>query len=503
MSDIATMLAQLGIGAASGAPAGVGISANRMTEQVAEMLKALEANTAYATDVDNLTGGGALSIQSLDKTMHAVTQEQKHFKFFKALRSIGVGNIVDEYTRKIGIGGAPGGSSMTAMGVVRPATGEYEREVGFAKFLATLRQVSYILNLGNNIAAPMAQEEINGTLQLLTDLEWLCFTGNASASPTQFDGIIHILEAAYTAGNIATDHILNMDATPLESLEPFAKIGAAAMKFGSFGHVTDAWLTNDIQTDLNNNLDPAARWSPQVGLQMNIGTHVEGIRLQDGVLKTQTNMFLPYDGFPMMLPFDESYPAIGTANAAIKPVSVTIAAASDAASMFTAARAGNYYWAVAGIDHEGKLMSKVTLSAQTAITTGQKATLTITASSAATESGYAIYRSRQDGTNATSDLRLMAVVAKSGATTTYVDLNREIPGTSKVPVLSMDAASGSIDWRQFGNMTKIPLPFGVGGQLQYSWFQYVGGYLRVTKPEHHGLITNVLPRNAQWRPFTA
>ena len=180
-TQIATMLSQLGLNAVSGAPGGVAsISGARMTGEIADMLKALEANTAYDTDVDNLTGGGALSVQSLDKTMHAVTQEQKHFKFFKMLRSNSVGNIVDEYTRKIGIGGAPGGSSMPAMGVVRPATGEYEREVGFAKFLATLRQVSYILNLGNNIAAPMAHEGEGKIFSHATRYIWFGSTARAT-----------------------------------------------------------------------------------------------------------------------------------------------------------------------------------------------------------------------------------------------------------------------------------------------------------------------------------
>jgi hypothetical protein len=29
------------------------------------------------------------------------------------------------------------------------------------------------------------------------------------------------------------------------------------------------------------------------------------------------------------------------------------------------------------------------------------------------------------------------------------------------------------------------------------------GYLRITKPKHHGFIKNVLPKNATWRPFAA
>ena len=50
---------------------------------VAELRKALEAG--YGTDVSTLTGGGALRIQSLEKTMMATIQENKHFALFNEL----------------------------------------------------------------------------------------------------------------------------------------------------------------------------------------------------------------------------------------------------------------------------------------------------------------------------------------------------------------------------------------------------------------------------------
>ena len=156
-----------------------------------------------------------------------------------------------------------------------------------------------------------------------------------------------------------------------------------------------------------------------------------------------------------------------------------------------------------GIDGTGKGLSEVVKSTQTAIAAGKNAVLTISQSASGTETGYAIYRSRQDGTNATNDFRLVRVIKKTGATTTYTDQNRDIPGTVMVPVLNLATGSDAIGWRQFQPMTKIPLPFGIGGVPQYSWFQFLFGYLRITKPKHHGFIKNILPSNAKWRPFTA
>ncbi|QNJ57317.1 major capsid protein [Pseudomonas phage Dolphis] len=465
----------------------------------ADLIKALEASN-YQTDVSQLEGGGALGIQSLDTAMKTVVQEEKHFTLFNRLQRTGATNIVDEYTRQNSIGGWLGGSTNTQMGQVRSAQGEYKREVGFVKFLMTLRQVGYVLNVGNNLAQPMAVEERNGAKQLLTDANYLLYHGNAAASPTQYDGIIKQIEDGVAAGEIAPENIVDMQGTKLDSVEPFSQVGASVGNYGSWGRSSDVFLPMSVQNDLNQGLDPAFRWSPQGNNTPIIGGHVEGIRLQGGILKTAEDTFIHNESHPMVKPFEVTQPVVAASNAAIKPTSIAGVAASDASSQFTSGRAGNYYYAVAAIGANGEGLSAVVKSAQVAIAAGEKVTLTITASGSAAESGYAIYRSRQNGSNATDDLRLVKVIPKTGATTVFVDLNREIPGTVAVPLLNLDQGSDAIGWRQFQPMTKIPLPFGVGGVPVYSWFQFLFGYLRVTKPKHHGLIKNILPANAKWRP---
>jgi hypothetical protein len=481
-----------------------GSAAGALTE---ELQKALQASN-YETDVSNLTGGGALGVQSLDTAMKTTIQENEHFVLFNRLASTNATNIVDEYTRQNGIGGVLGGSTNTQMGVVRAAQGDYSREVGLVKFLMTMRQVGYVLNIGKNMVGPIATEERNGALQLLTDANYLLYHGNADASPTQFDGIIKIIEDSVAAGQISDENIVDMNGAKLNSVEPFSKVNSTVMDYGSWGRSTDVFMPVSVQNDLNMGLDPAFRWLPGNSNTPQIGAHVEGIRLQNGVLKTNQDTFIHADNHPMVMPWDGSsnaqYTAAAAANAAFKPAGLAVdVSATDPSSTFTSSRAGNYYYAVAGIGANGEQLSAVTKSAQVAIADGTKAVLTISQSASGTESGYAIYRSRQNGTNASSDLRLVKIVKKTGATTTFTDLNRDIPGTITVPLLNMAPAADAIGWRQFQPMTKIPLPFGVGGMPVMSWFQFLFGYLRVTKPKHHGLIKNILPSTAQWRPFTA
>lgn len=479
----------------------LGVTTGGNMEQFAELQKALQASN-YQTDVSQLTGGGALGVQSLDTAMKTTIQENEHFVLFNRLQSTSAINIVDEYTRQTGVGGFLGGSTNSQMGVVRAAQGEYSREVGMVKFLMQLRQVGYVLNIGKNIIEATAAEERNGALALLTDAEYLLFHGNADASPTQFNGIFAELDAAIASSDASGDQVIDMQGAPLDSVEPFSKVNVAVSGYGSFGRSTDVFLPNSVQNDLNMGLDPAFRWTPQGNNTPLIGGHVEGIRLQNGTLKTNMDVFLHDETVPMVKPFEVTQSVVAVANAGIKPTSLTGVAASDTSSQFTTGRAGNYYYAVEAIDADGKGMSQVTKSAQIAVAAGDKVTLTITASGAASETGYRVFRSKQAGANTTADFRLVKVVKKTGATTTFVDLNRDIPGTVTVPLLNMAPAADAIGWRQFQPMTKIPLPFGIGGMAVMSWFQMIMGYLRMTKPKHHGYIKNILPKNATWRPHT-
>lgn len=477
------------------------------------LTKALQASN-YQTDVAELNQGGALGVQSLDTAMKTVIQENEHFTLFNRLAQSSATNIVDEYSRQNSIGGWLGGSTNTQMGVVRPATGEYTREVGFVKFLMTLRQVGYVLNIGKNIAEPVAVEERNGALQLLTDANYMLYHGNADASPTQYDGIINILEKA-AGKEIPDENVISMDGKPLDSVEPFSKVQVSVSSYGSWGNSTDVFMPYSVQNDLNMSLDPAYRWTPAGQNTPVIGGQVDAIRLTKGILKTNLDTFIQDETNPMVRPFQTFARDIAAKNDFAPTIAV---AAGDAttvpAPMFNNKRAvGKYTYVVAAIGANGQGHSLVSAPATFDSKTNTGVVVTITPHANGGDSGYAVYRGPQGFEPATAgkltdeevaNFRLVKVVAKDTkkATTIFADDNRSIPGTVTVPMLNMGAGADAIGWRQFQPMTKIPLPFGVGGMPVMSWFQFLFGYLRVTKPKHHGLIKNILPKDATWRPHT-
>lgn len=478
-------------------PGGASVTGQMELGQIEELQKALTAG--YGTDSAQFTGATAFRIQSLDKTMKATIQENKHFRLFNELVKNGATATVDEWTEQSGVGGFLGGSTNTETGTIREATGSYARRVGLVKYLMTKREVSFVATLGNNLASAEAVEQSNGAIQLLTDAEFLSFEGDSAVVPTEFDGIAAQIMAGVTAGQVPPENVIDLDGASLDNISYVTRAAQQIAGYGNFGTPTHIFCSQQVQADFDTKLDPAFRvpLTDVSGGGISIGAPVHGIRTSWGDIKNVPDVFIRDEN--QLVPFQVLFPALATANDSIKPTLALSVPAADAASRFTAGRAGNYYWMVCGVNAAGQ--STGVVSAQTAIAAGQKVVLTITASAGGLETGYAIYRSRQNGTSDATDLRLMARIPKAGATTTYTDLNRDIPGASKAYILNLGAGADAINWRQLLPMLKFPL-YPTNAAV-IPWAQLMFGYLRITKRRHHVVLKNITPLNAAWKPFTA
>lgn len=472
--------------------------------QLDELQKALTAG--YGTDMATLTGGAALRIQSLDATMQATIQQNEDFRLFNRLAKPHAGATVDEWTEMNSVGGFLGGTTNTETGVINPFTGSYNRRVGQVKYLMTQRQVSLVQTLQNAIADSEAIEYSNGALQLLTDAEYLAFEGDSTVVPSEFDGIYAQMQAGVTAGQVDPRNIIDARGTALSNISLINQAAAQVRGYGNFGRPTDIFMSLLTQADFDTGLDPAFRVPltsvPNGGLE--IGAPVVGIRTSHGNVKTNDDIFIRDE--ELKQPFELSFSSIATANAGFAPASVVPGApAANASSQFTAQQAGNYYYMVAGCNAAGQ--STGVVSAQVAMAAGQRVGIVITRSAGAAETGYVIYRSQLNGGNSVagsvvgqgSDFREMARIPVAGATTTYFDLNADIPGTSKAFILNMAAGATAITWRQLLPMVKFPL-YPTNAAV-IPWAQLLFGYLRISKRRQHVVIKNILPSGAIWRPF--
>lgn len=462
------------------------------SDELSALNKALEAG--YGSDVSQLTGGSALRIQSLDKTMFATIQDNKHFRLFNILAKNRATATVDEWTEQDDVGGFLGGTTNTETGSIRLAQGDAQRRVGLVKYLMTRAEVSVVLSVQNNILQAEAWEQSNAAKRLLSDAEYLCFTGDSDVVPTEYDGIDKII-----AGLNSVDHVIDMEATSLQNIQPVLNASATIANFKNFGTPTHVFFSNFVQADLDASLDPAYRVPlPNVGEGgLKTGAPVVGIRTSHGDIATVPDVFIP-DG-DLLTPFELQHPTIATANAANAPQSAApVAGAGGADSKWGAAHAGDYYYMVCGVNADGQ--STGVKSAQVSVAAGQQVTLTITHSAGGTETGYVIYRSRKDGTNDTADFRFMARVARAaGATTVYVDKNRDIPGTTKAFIMDLLPTDRSVSWQQYLPMMKFQLA--PVDRPVHPWAQLMFGFLRVTKRRHHVILKNILPASSSWLPF--
>ena len=458
--------------------------------EVGELKKALEAG--YGSDVATLQGAGALRIQSLEKTMLATIQENKHFALFNELAKTNATATVDEWTEQSGVGGFLGGSTNSETGVIAGSQGQYNRRVGLVKYLMTRREVSFVSTLQNSIVEAEAVEAQNGALQLLTDAEFLSFEGDSAIVPTEFDGIY-----SQIASLGDSEHIIDAAGEPLNSISAIDQAAALITGFGNFGTPTHLFMSQLTQSDFNTHLDPAFRVSLNgTSQELMLGAPVKGISTSWGDIKTIPDVFIRDER--QQKPFEVDFPVVASQNVLFKPASMTaVAAAGGADSKWKATQGGNYYYAVAGVNAAGQ--SAVVITDQVAVAQGDAVTLTINRSASGAESGYAIYRGRLNGSNAVDDLRLMCRIPAMGATTTFVDKNRKIPGTSKAYVLNMLPGQQAITWRQFLPMTKFPLY--PTNAATVPWAQLLFGYLRIGKRKHHCIIENIVPSGALWRPF--
>lgn len=327
---------------------------------------------------------------------------------------------------------------------------------------------------------------------MLSDAEFLSFEGDSIIVPTEFDGIRAQIESLGSS-----DHVLDAEGKSLASIDLVNKAAATISGYGNFGQPTHLFMSQLCQADFDTGLDPAFRVPltdvPNGGISL--GSPVVGIRTSWGNIKACPDVFIRDEA--QQKPFQLDFPSVATANDTFKPVSAAGAATSDTSSKFGGAHAGNYYYLVTGVNAKGQ--STGVISSQVAVAAGQKVTLTITASATGEETGYVVYRSRMNGTNAPADFRYVGRIAKAGATTPFVDLNRLIPGSTTAYILNMTPGDMAITWRQLLPMLKFPLYPTVSAVIP--WAQLMFGYLRIGKRKHHVVIKNIVPNGAQWKPF--
>ncbi len=473
-----------------------------------EIAKALTTSGA-GTDLSALTGGGAFRVENMDAVLASATVKQEHFKFFRRLlpNRRESWSVLDQQVVKTGIGAFAGSANANELG-----SGQVERQGDYDRVITELgtyfsrRSVSILtgiqatLQSKNGIVdfSAVDEEDVNATLEILYSLENDLFTGDKTQNPFATTGVVPTIIAK------APQNVVDLNGEALKSHVSLSLLASMITDTDNWGRPSLAFMSGKCKHDLDANLESGYRVNLDANVpNTQVGVLVRGMRyssvaVADGIIDFDPSAFLNEDKMPVAA----KNSLLCTAQAPATVVG-TASVGADSASNWLDKTTGSYQWTIAGnyvyaveACTPGQV-SLPTLSAAVTMAAGKSISVAITASSGNAETHYKIYRSRKNGTTNLNDFRLVATVIKTaGGTTTWVDENVTIPGSSYCVLLTPEPQS--LRWVQMLPMTKIPFAL---NDLSYKWGAFLVGALRISLPKHHGVVKNIIPAGATWKPF--
>lgn len=391
-------------------------------------------------------GGAALRVESLEATLRIVTFTQANIKLWRAMPKLPAFSTVEEYTIQSSYGADSG--IFTREGELPQASdAAYERKVAQVKFMGVQKEITHPMMLVRPAhGSVLALETQNGAVQLLEKVERALFEGRSDVVPEQFDGLYKQITDDPVA---AVTNIFDMRGGPIT--EDALEEGANTVVEG-YGVPTDLYLAPRALSDVGKQFYPRERINLPATNNGRVGLAVTSFDSSAGLINFQNDIFLRSGSNNGV----KTAPSAATATRA--PTAPTVAGAVNAGpvtgSKFRAGDAGTYFYRVSAVNRFGQ--STAGNSAGLVVAATDSVTLTITDGGGADPAtGYFIYRTAPGAAVGTA--QFMAAVPRIGAaaTTLYVDLNLNLPGTSKAFMLQMNLQNLSI--RQLAPMIKIPL----------------------------------------------
>lgn len=448
-------------------------------EEMGNLNKALRSGQSIGIPGSVTPGDGfTLKPESLDRSLKNVTYKMETIQFWKFLDKKPAYNTVEEYSRLREYGN--GVAAFIDEGEL-PAEDDatYSREVNIVKYMGTTRRITHVMQtVRTHIGSAVAQETINGTMWLLKQVEKALFYASSTLVPQEFDGLFPQLEA-----NTSSSNVIDLRGKPLNQdlIEEAAHIIRSSPNYGT---PTDLWMSDGAYSDLARLFYPTQRSEipvPAGGGDGYVGFAVKGMRTQAGPIRFQPDVFIEPGRVPS---------ASGVGDASKRPGVPTLGASSVGApgggetSQFIAADAGDYRYQVVARNRYG-LSAPVSVDAGAAVTVaaGQKVTVTITDGSPLA-SCYIVYRTLVNGAAGTAVE--MKTIARTGAVTTFTDLNADLPGTTKAALIQGNSENMVV--KQLAPFTRIPL---ATVDTSMRWAQVLYLTLTIHSPNKNVLFKNV------------
>lgn len=461
--------------------------------QNTELEKALEAG--YGSDAASFTQGRALQREDLEATLVSVLDvKQKDLKLFHKLHKQPVSSTVHQIDRQTDVGG----DEFLFVGESEKASEgdpQIQRKIYETKYMTSKWQVSHPLTLTDNIENAINMSKVSAVMRVSKGTERCIFHGDSSVSPKQYDGLVKIIQDS--ANNTSVAEKLRATVADIRGLEigesdtiDGVKIDAGEALFDEIaekvyskgGDLAEAYFPPVLSRQFKNMFSSRLRLSTK-------DEQFAMDKLPKIITATNSVINITDDAGADKM-FHVKGPVVAAGDSSKRPdtpTSIAGVAASDSASKFTTAYAGNYVYGVHAVNAYG--ISAAATSSTVSVSAGDKVTLTITPSSnGAAATGFIITRSKAGG----SDLMEMIRVPNSGnATTVVVDFNEDLPGTAQVVLLTptTDEMKPNTSFGQLMAMSNFDLP--TDSSLAHRGVVALYGMLEVRAPEFCAMIKNV------------
>lgn len=464
-------------------------------EDLAKTLTLGHANGLNAPG--SLVGGAALQMESIDGTLKSVTFDASHLQLWPAIPQDRAYSLVEQYNRSNSYGD---GGSVFVPEAGSPAMNDsdYSRHAQKVVFMATRRGVSLPSTLVRmNVAGDIESREAQaGTLWILERLERALYKGQADFSNAgEFDGAISAIpakiqnlelsgleaqirqgDADYSAtvrameGYGGAESVIRdvrgvMDESSFEDL--------ANILVQNFGRPSEVHMAPKAISDFIKQFYPKERVMQLGVLEGRAGYVVKTMSTTAGDIALKANVFLRAKETPKSQNDRDGVPGA--------PASVS---ASQQAGMSKLKSGDKHTYTVASCNEQGEGAAVASSAQITVAADGNEVRLAIASpAGGAGVTHYAVYRTAKSGAGTP---KFIGYVARSGATTTFVDRGAKIEGAMSAYMLDMNA--DTLVWKQLAPLTRINL---AQLSLAKEFLLFLAGALIVFKPRMLGVYQNI------------
>jgi len=449
-------------------------------QELAELNKALEAG--YEVVPDQMVGGGALRVESVDRILHVATFTDQHLRFWKDIPKDTATNTIEQYIKLTGYGNE---ATFLPEGVA-PQEGDVnlERAYALVKYIGTLRKVTHPMTLVNTyITDAIAAQNMAGAMWIARNLEWALFFGNSKLGAggtefVEFDGLYNLAQTSYDLkGKPMSEYVIN---------------DIAQLILDNYGFPTDLYLPFQVYADINKQFLPKER----VVLPTESGGYQGGVMLskmvtQAGIINLDPTFFLGNSEGMIRMPLKKVPTGATHSQAPTTPASVAagsmIGADGDWAKSFPSG--GTVKYKVTACNRYGEsapTSEETVVISSTDLTKHIPLTITNDSSVAIPPDYFNIYRSDDGGNNYYWIAAVPATSQAGSGTTTWNDINDIMPG--KYIAFMGQLTPDTLQFKQLSPLIKMDLAV---IEPSIRWMLLLYGTLILYTPRKWCIVKNI------------